>query len=257
MKLGVRVAISQQKMQWEIDANVLAIQAALETASGHGADLVLFPEMTLVGLHTKIREILVREKLEEALRLVSAACRTHQVGAAVGAPVWLGQDRPQNSVVTLDRKGAVVATSSKLRLMPPGEPIVFESAVERPVFEWGGVTHGVVICREILDRNELAEELGGRASVILWPGTMARGPMQLNNPEDYAVCASQLAEQQGAWVLHSNWAQHVDAPDLPFTGKSMVISPLGSIVLEAPPRETGLLLSWKTSMDEAWIPAAF
>ena len=80
MELDVRVAISQQPMHWHVEDNLLEIEAALETASAHGAHLVLFPEMTLIGLHTKIRDLLDRVKLTEALGSVAAACRTHPTG---------------------------------------------------------------------------------------------------------------------------------------------------------------------------------
>jgi predicted amidohydrolase len=240
-------------MHWQIEENLAEIEGSLEAASAHDAHLVLFPEMSLIGLHTKLRELLDRTKLTEALGMVGAACRAHKVGAAVGAPLWLNGERPRNAIIVLDSDGELVETSSKLRLMPPGEPIVFERGNERPVFEWNGAVLAVVICREILDRRELAQELSQRARVILWPGTMARGPMDPSNPEDYTVHATELAKQQNAWVLHSNWARHVDAPGIPHTGKSMVIAPDGSVVLEAPAQAPGLLLAWESSLEKAWV----
>lgn len=247
MELNTRVALSQQPMHWRVDDNLTEIEEALATASAYGAQLVLFPEMTLIGLHTKLRELLDRPKLEEALASVAATCRVHNVAAAVGAPLWLHEERPRNAMIVFDAEGQLVETSSKLRLMPPGEPIVFEAGTERPIFELNSAEFAIVICREILDRAELAEEVSRRASVILWPGTMARGPMDPDSPEDYTVHATQLAAQQHAWVLHSNWARHVDAPGIPNTGKSMVITPDGVIALEAPEKAPGLLLSWEAS----------
>ena len=255
MELGVRVAISQQPMHWQIEENLAEIERAIEAASAYGARLVLFPEMSLIGLHTKLRELLDRAKLTQALGTVGAVCRVHGIGAAVGAPYWIDGERPQNAIVVLGADGEPIETSPKLRLMPPGEPIVFEAGARRPVFEWDGAALAVVICREILDHRELSEELSQRAGVILWPGTMARGPMDSSNPEDYTVHATQLARQQKAWILHCNWASHVDAPGIPHTGKSMVISPDGSIELEAPAQEPGLLLTWESSLEKAWVPS--
>jgi predicted amidohydrolase len=104
-----------------------------------------------------------------------------------------------------------------------------------------------LICREILDEAELAEELAGRAQAIPWPGMMAR-------PRgDAAVRATALARQQGAWLFHSNWAVNVEAPSLPHTGKSLVISPQGELVLEAPARQAGILIAWERSLDRAWV----
>jgi predicted amidohydrolase len=141
-----------------------------------------------------------------------------------------------------------------MRLMSPGESMVFQAGTDRPLLSIEGTTLAVVICREMLDHDELTRELGRRARLILWPGVMARGPYDPANPEDYTRAATRVAAEQDAWILHSNWATNVQAPGIPNTGKSMVIAPSGDIILEAPAQEAGLLLAWKSSLDEAWIP---
>jgi predicted amidohydrolase len=241
-------------MGWRLEDHLLEIETSLKGAAHYGGELVLFPELTLTGLHTKVPKLLDRPTLERALGSVSAACRRYQVAAAVGTPAWSTGERPQNVVVVFDATGKEIHRSAKLRLMPPGEPLVFEPGTVRPILRYAGATLAVVICREILDRSELSAELAGQARVVLWPGVMARGAVDVENPEDYTLQAMRVALQQEAWVLHSNWATNVEVPGLPNTGKSMVVSPEGAIALEAPSKLPGLLLAWELSLEKAWVP---
>ena len=91
-----------------------------------------------------------------------------------------------------------------MRLMPPGEPMVFEAGVHRPSLDMFETTLAAVICREILDHDDLVAELGGRARVILWPGVMAREPYVSGTEDNYAASAVRLATNEQAWVVHSN-----------------------------------------------------
>jgi hypothetical protein len=82
---------------------------------------------------------------------------------------------------------------------------------------------------------------------------MARGPYDPANPEDYTGAAIRVAREQDAWIFHSNWATNVQVPGIPNTGKSLVVAPSGDLVMEAPAQASGLLLAWKSSIDEAWV----
>jgi predicted amidohydrolase len=141
-------------------------------------------------------------------------------------------------------------------LVPPGEPLLFEAGTERKLLSYKDKSIGVVMCREIFDRDEVARELGGRARIIFWPGSIVRGAINPNNPDDVTHLAQRLADDQDAWLYHSNWAFNVEVPSLPNTGRSFAVAPTGEITIEAPPQTPGLLLAWETSQDAAWIPHA-
>ena len=240
-------------MHWSIGEHVADVVRVLEQAALSGAELVVFPELTLTGLHTKVPSLLDSTAINEALESVAAACRERRVWAAVGSPFFGDAARPYDTCVVFNAEGDIALTSNKMRLMPPGEPMVFEAGLDRPSLDVNGTTLAAVICREMLDHDDLDRELGKRARIILWPGVMARGPYNPSNAEDYAACAVRIAIERGAWILHSNWATNVQVPGLPNTGKSMVIAPSGEIVFEAPQQQAGLLLSWKSTLDEAWV----
>jgi predicted amidohydrolase len=253
MELPLRIAVRQPHMHWSIADHVADVTRTLEQAASFGSQLVVFPELTLTGLHTKVPSLLDPSAIDAVLRSVKATCGALGICAAVGAPVFGESSRPYDACVVIDSAGDVVSTSPKMRLMPPGEPLVFEPGTARPFFDIDATTLAVVICREMLDHDDLTRELGRRARVILWPGVMARGPYDAGNAEDYAGCAIRVAREQHAWILHSNWATNVQAPGLPNTGKSLVIAPSGEVIMEAPARAAGLLLAWKRSFDEAWV----
>jgi predicted amidohydrolase len=253
---GLRVAISQPAMHRVVADHVAEIERALAASAKSGADLVLFPELTLTGLHRDVPELLDRPVLEQAMRTVREMCRQHAIAAAVGAPVWTHSGKPLDAMVVLDATGDQILVAPKLRLMPPGEPLLFDPGTQRQLLSFKGSSIGVVICREIFDRDGVARELGGRTRIIFWPGSIIRVPMDPSNPEDVTHLALRLASDQDAWLYHSNWAFNVEVPSLPNTGRSFLVSPAGQITIEAPPQVPGLLLAWETSLDTAWMPAA-
>jgi predicted amidohydrolase len=183
-------------------------------------------------------------------------CREHRIAAALGTPVWVGDGKPYDAMVVLDALGEQILMAPKLRLMLPGEPLLFEAGTERRIIPYGDSSLGVVMCREIFDQQETARELGGRARIILWPGSIVRGTVDPTNPEDVTLLAQQLARDQDASVYHSNWAFNIEAPSLPNTGRSFAVSTSGQIAVEAPPQIAGLLLTWETTLAAAWIPEA-
>ena len=254
MELPLRVAISQPHMHWSIDEHVADTRRTLERAAGLGAQLVTFPELTLTGRHTKVPQLLDRKTIANALRAVATACSEMHIGAAFGAPEFSDGERPYDAYFVVDENGDTRMTSQKMRLMPPGEPMIFEAGTRRPVLNMFDTTLVAVMCREMLDHDELTTELGLRARVILWPGVMARGPYVPHSADDYGACAVRVATEQQAWIIHSNWATNIQIPGLPNTGKSMVIAPSGEIMLEAPAQEPGLLLPWKEAPGGRWAP---
>jgi predicted amidohydrolase len=255
MHLPLRIAVAQPHMHWSIDDHVDDARRAIAQASSLDAQMIVFPELTLTGLHTKVPALLDPSTIAEAIRSLAAISRDHEIWAAIGAPVFADASRPYDACVLISPSGDVALTSPKMRLMPPGEPMIFEPGTARPILDVEGTSIGVVICREMLDHDDLLSELNGRARIILWPGVMARAPYNPADPEDYAACAVRVATGQDVWIIHSNWATNIQVPGLPNTGKSLVIAPSGEIVLEAPAQTAGILLSWKDSLAEAWLPA--
>jgi predicted amidohydrolase len=243
-------------MYRQIAAHVAAIERALGAAARHGAELVLFPELTLTGLHREVPQLLDRTTLERAMQTVADMCRQHGIAAAVGTPVWRDSGKPLDAMVVLDTTGEQVLVAPKLRLMPPGEPLLFDAGTERTLLCYKDSSIGVVMCREIFDRDEVARELGGGARIIFWPGSIVRGDIDPNNPDDVTHLAQRLAAEQQAWLYHSNWAFNVEVPSLPNTGRSFAVAPSGESTIEAPPQAPGLLLAWHTTQGAAWLPDA-
>ncbi len=245
-----KVAICQPEMVWSLVDHLTTANVALRSAAALGADLVAFPELMLTGIHTKVPEMLDRDAIDAALEAIARLCKALGIAAAIGAPVWGEFEKPFDAYLMFGADGTRISSTAKIRLMPPGEPLVFEAGKHRENFTALGLQSAVVLCREILDGRELEQELGTATQMIFWPGCMARPPSQ----PDIAI---DLARRHRSWIFHSNWARHIEAPQIKHMGRSLVIAPTGEVKLEAPANETGLLLCWLEDSREAWKAMSF
>jgi len=160
-ELAVKIALVQTNpIIGDIAGNTRRVRDGLRRAAAAGADLVVFPEQTLIGYPAK--DLLLRREVIDAnlaaLDALAAECRgpAALVGFAEPNPGPVG--RPLFNSAALLHDGRVVARWRK-RLLPTydvfDEVRYFEPGGPHPVAPLGGRRLGVTICEDMWSREEM------------------------------------------------------------------------------------------------------
>jgi ribosomal-protein-alanine N-acetyltransferase len=146
----VRIGVAQIPQTNRIPDNASAAIAMIERAAREGVELLCFPETHLAGYRVGVSGPdgpCDAEALDRALARIGAACRDHAVGAIVGTETPNSGAKPFNSAVVFDHQGGILAIHHKTRLTP-GDALGYSPGTEPTLFEFKGITMGVVICFE-------------------------------------------------------------------------------------------------------------
>lgn len=237
-----RIAIAQIPMQWELSANLKAMQHAMCIASSAGATLCAFAELALTGFHRRIVDWAKPELLAPAVAELQDCAASLGLAIAFGAPTFSESGQRFNSHLLVDRTGSLVGTVSKVGLTEP-EATFFAPGSDRPVVSLGGLACTAVICREIEDRDQVVSQLAGTGvNVILWPGQMRPDPARpIQDPPEHVVQAQALARATSAYVVQTNWPNALNRPEeCEDTGHSACIAPSGELLFRLPRQGFGV-----------------
>ena len=146
--MQVRVSGVQMVVSPDLDANLPKVLASIRVAAEDGADLVLFPEMSLSGYHGNYDFGAVKRALDE----VAAAAMKHGIAVIVGTG-WRenGEAYIQNRVYASD--GVLLGTHEKM--VPTGidgksgDRAFCVPGKELRTFVWKGITCGSLICNDL------------------------------------------------------------------------------------------------------------
>lgn len=166
----LRIGISQIPQTNRIPENASAAIAMIERAAREGVELVCFPETHLAGYRVGVSNPDApcdAEALDRALARIGAACRDQAVGAIVGTETPNSGGKPFNSAVVFDQQGRVVAIHHKTRLTP-GDALGYSPGTESTLFEFKGITMGVVICFEGFRFPETTRSLARAGARIIF-----------------------------------------------------------------------------------------
>ena len=229
-------------MQWSGDKNAETVVEFLERAAGERAEVCAFPELAIPGFHRQIRELARPELMAAWFRAVQEACARYEIGAVLGAPTFGAQSQIFNSAVFVDAGGRLCSTVEKTGLTAP-EATFFTAGAKRPVVELFGHRCSAVLCREVEDLEPVrAQFVGELPTLLFWPGLMGpeEGTEHLDPPR-HVRQAQEMARSLQAHIVQANWPNSLNYPEKSSTaGRSIVVSPSGSIELALPMAESGL-----------------
>jgi predicted amidohydrolase len=231
----MRIALAQFAAGPEKEANLRRMLALTEQAAAARADLVLFPECSMVHPPDGENPAPAAEPLDGPfVAALQAAARRHGVAVVAGvferAPV---PERAHNTVVALDRDGELVGAYRKIHLYDAfgfrESDHVVAGAGDTLVFTLDGVTFGVQTCYDVRF-PELSRHLAGRgAEVLLLPAAWVHGLLKESHWE---VLVRARAIENTVYVAAAGLTGR------PFTGSSMLVDPMGVPVARAGETET-------------------
>ncbi|MEO7850784.1 MAG: carbon-nitrogen hydrolase family protein [Rubrivivax sp.] len=237
-----RIAIAQIAMQWSTAENVAAMLRAMDLSSSRGAKLCAFSELAVTGYHRHIAREAKPELVLPAIRELQAHCSKLSLGIAVGAPTFGSSTAVFNSHLLVDEQGETRAIICK-RGLTEAEASFFQPGSSRPSASLHGVTCSAVICREVSDLAQVAEELGpGTVEIIFVPGALRQDPEKpRTDPPEYVRDIQRLAAATRSYVVQPNWPNALNRPEESVEGgESTVASPEGEVMFRLPRQASGI-----------------
>ncbi|MBL9138463.1 MAG: carbon-nitrogen hydrolase family protein [Verrucomicrobiales bacterium] len=141
----LNVAAVQLRFRPTLRENVANLVRWVETLSGRGADVVLFPECATTGYAVDFSTI-SRTEVEAGLAAVASAARQARCHVLVGSPTFEGRHR-FNSLVVFDRRGRETFRYSKIHLTER-DRASFRPGNHLALFKLDGVPCTAIICHE-------------------------------------------------------------------------------------------------------------
>jgi NAD+ synthase (glutamine-hydrolysing) len=236
----VRIALGQANLTvGDLDGNVETMAAWAREATGHGADLVCFPELAITGYPPEdlvLRPGFVRDNLEA----VEDLARRTADGCAVLAGFVDRSELGLHNAAALLRGGRVEARYHKHELPNYGvfdEQRHFEPGREGCRLRLADSDLGISICEDAWRPGPPFDEYAGRVRVI--PNINGSPYHRRKSRERLQICADR-ARQTGAWIVYVNLVGGQD--ELVFDGASMVVSPGGELAWHAAAFDEDLLV---------------
>ncbi|MFW7415761.1 NAD+ synthase [Demequina sp. SO4-18] len=235
---SIRIALAQiNTCVGDIPGNAALVSRACHAARDAGADLVLFPEMTITGY--PIEDLALRESFQRAaersVQRIAADLAEQGLGELTVVLGTLGvarSGRPFNQAVVI-RHGEVTARYNKHHLPNYGvfdERRIFAAGEDRCVVEVQGRRIGVVICEDIWADGGPVAQMDGAGIDLL--AVLNGSPFEEGKGHIRTELAQRRARDVGAPVAYVNLWGGQD--DLVFDGHSFVVGADGAPVASAP-----------------------
>ena len=225
----------------DVPGNVRRILDA--RAQAMGADLVVFPELTISGYPPE--DLVLKDAFLDSVKLGVAqlAAATADGGPAllVGAP-WRIGSRRHNAVLLLD-EGAIAAVTLKNHLPNYGvfdEVRVFAPGPLPSPIPFRGVSLGVLICEDMWYPDVCAALRAGGADILVVPNG---SPFETDKRNARQLHATARVAETGLPLIYVN--QICGQDELVFDGASFIVDAKGRVTHQLPAwREAVVATDW-------------
>jgi len=201
-----------------------------------GADVVVFPELTLTGYPPE--DLLLRPGLHARVETAAGELRQsiRDITAVVGLP--LAEDGRLFNACMCVGDGEVKALYRK-RILPNygvfDEARYFQPGEGPVVVELGGIPCGLTICEDVWQPEPCREAAAAGARLIL---NLNASPFHAGKREERHAIVAARARENGLGVVYTNLVGGQD--ELVFDGHSFVTDGHGEVIYQAPGWHTGL-----------------
>jgi NAD+ synthase (glutamine-hydrolysing) len=223
----IRVALCQRNLVvGDIDGNVDKVRESLGRVRELGADLALFPELTITGYPPE--DLLLKPHFAERAEaaLLDLAAEVEDLVAVIGFPE-LGDDLFNTAAVVT---GGAVAAKYRKHYLPNYGPFdeqrYFARGVDTLVLDMDGVKVGVTICEDLWYPGGPAQRavLDGKADVLV---NISASPYSREKGPTRERMLATRCEDYGCFLAFCNTIGGQD--ELIFDGHSLVIDASGIV----------------------------
>ena len=213
-----------------IEANAQKMIEQANQAKKQNADLIVFPELSLIGYPAE--DLLIRPSL--AKRTQKGFEQLSQVKDIVMVFGFVNQteDGERYNAAVVMKDGQVLGIYNKQNLPHYGifdEKRYFNEGHQHLVFEYLGHKFGVLICEDVWSLNTVHQLSQLNVDTIL---VLNASPYEVGKPQHRIATMRKLAKQLNINLAYINQVGGQD--DLIFDGTSFVINQDGEVALQAP-----------------------
>ena len=213
-----------------IEANAQKMIEQANQAKKQNADLIVFPELSLIGYPAE--DLLIRPSL--AKRTQKGFEQLSQVKDIVMVFGFVNQteDGERYNAAVVMKNGQVLGIYNKQNLPHYGifdEKRYFNEGHQHLVFEYLGHKFGVLICEDVWSLNTVHQLSQLNVDTIL---VLNASPYEVGKPQHRIATMRKLAKQLNINLAYINQIGGQD--DLIFDGTSFVINQDGEVALQAP-----------------------
>ena len=228
----------------DLAGNAALIRTNVKTAADAGANIVVFPEMTITGY--PVEDLALRESFRRASHLAitdlakDLATDGHGEITAIVGYLDEAHGRPQNAVAVI-AGGVIKARYAKSHLPNYGVFDEYRNFVpgDQPLLvRIHGVDIAVAICEDIWQDGGITTQIAGRnPGLLLVPNG---SPFERNKDDVRLALVQKRALELDAPVVYVNMTGGQD--DLVFDGDSIVVGADGQVIARTPQFQDGVAI---------------
>ncbi len=232
------IAVCQYDIKWEDkEANKKKIEALIDKCERKSEiDWLIFSEMTLSGFTMKTE---IAELSEADLDFFKTLAKKHSFNISFG-----GVQDGYNNLITINRKGDIINTYSKIHLYSFGdEDKFYKCGVKREIFELEGLRVMPAVCFDLRFPYlfwDMAEKTDVYIAIAAWP---------MRRAEHWMTLLRARAVENQAYCIGVNRLGFEGK--LEYSGNSMCFDPLGKVIIDAIDKE-GIFIS-DIEMDKGLV----
>lgn len=240
------IAVAQTcPIKGDVPANVAEHVRIARIAAAQGAQVVLFPELSLTGYEIELAPSLAFAENDPRLQPLLDVAQANHLMLLVGAPVRVGAQlhlglfilSPNGTIglYTKHHLGAFPPSASCDGIVPPAEATVFHPGSHNPLLRVGDDTLALAICADIgrPAHPQHAAERGATAYLA----SMFVIPSDLDGE---LVKLQRYAQQHAMLVAFANYGS--SSGGLRSAGRSSIWSETGELLVQIEANGTGLAL---------------
>lgn len=216
----MRICVAQTDIVWEDKAaNMLRYESFFSEAASGGAELLVFPEMSLTGFSM---DTSLAESFDGQTCAYFTEMAIRYKIAVVYGYVERIDDKFFNRLSAIRSDGVVIDRYSKMHPFNPGGESIFTGGNVAESFSLNGVRFGLTICYD-LRFPELYRYLSKNCDCVIvsasWPGSRR---------EHWMTLLKARAIENQCYIAGCNRTGHGGGID--YSGDSMVIAPDGTVI---------------------------
>jgi predicted amidohydrolase len=227
-------------------ANVAKGVEIIHQAASKSVDILVFPELWTTGYLVGAKFAALAERIPgPTTNVLAKAASGHGIFLVGGSIPEIGGRRLYNTLFVVDRAGRIIAKHRKAHLWGAYERKYFAPGDRCTVIRTKFATVGLGVCYDG-DFQEYSRTLALKGAEIFFNCSAYPSP----DEDDWRIFYPCFARQNGFFVVCTNLVGHETGeyardfyPDgIDFFGESMVIDPLGKMVVQSDPdrQDTGL-----------------